>query len=169
MSIALDNATFRRMLDLVMPGASPDPEEARTVLQLAQLAAGVDLDDDAAERGLLGTLTLQLCAAARIPISSVPRLSPLPLDAEERCAHIASLASRLATTRARELAYAVAYLLIVVDLELAPVETELLAELRRALWLDDLRAAELAAAVAELVTPGARSELSGAPAAAWPD
>ncbi len=166
MSIALDNGTFRRLLDLVMPGESPDPAEARTVLLIAQLAAGIDLDDDAAERGLLGTLTLQLCASARVPISSVPRLSPLPIDAEERSAQIASLASRLATTRARELAYMVAYLLIVVDLELAPVETELLAGLRRALWLEDRRADELAAGVSELVTPGARSELADA---AWSD
>jgi hypothetical protein len=162
MSIALDTSTFGRLLDLVMPGTSPDPTEARAILQIAQLAAGVDLDEDTAEHGLLGALTLQLCAIARIPISSVGRLSPLPIDAEERHAQLASLASRLVTTRSRELAYIVAYLLIVVDLELAPVETELLEELRRALWIEGRRADILAAAVSELVTPGARSDLDGA-------
>jgi hypothetical protein len=91
-------------------------------------------------------------------------LSPLPIDAEERRAQIASLATQLATTSARELAYLVAYLLIVSDLELAPVETELLEGLQRALWIEGPRASELAAEVSELVTPGASRELEGAPA-----
>jgi hypothetical protein len=161
MSIALDALTFARLLDLVMPGTRPSPSEARTVLQIAQLAAGIDLDDDASERGLLNTLTRHLCAVAEIPISTVPVLSPLPGDDEERSARLASLAHRLATTRARELAYVLAYLLIVVDLELAPVETELLDGLRRTLGIEDRRAAELLAAAAELVTPGAARELEG--------
>jgi len=163
MSIALDTLTFGHLLDIAMPGAVPSPVEARTILQIAQLAAGVDLDDDAAERGLLGTLTLHMCRVAKIPISTVPVLSPLPDGDEERNAQIASLAGRLGATGARELAFILAYLLIVVDLEMAPVETELLEGLRRAFSIDSRRAAELLAQAAELVTPGARSELDRPP------
>ena len=167
MSIALDNRNFGRLLDIVMPGASPNPAEARAVLHIAQLAAGIDLDDDLAERGLLGTLTVLLCDAAMIPLDSVRPLSPLPIDAEERRAQIASLAGRLVSTESRELAYILAYLLIVADLELAPVESDLLDDLRRALWIDGDRAGELAAEVSVLVTPGtsgSESELEGASA-----
>jgi hypothetical protein len=158
MSIALDSLTFGRLLDIAMPGTAPSPTEVRAILQLAQLAAGVDLDDDVAERGLLGTLTRHLCAVAGISVSSIPVLSPLPGDAEERNALIRSFANRLDTTRARELAFMVAYLLVVVDLELAPVEIELLEELRRVLWIEPGRAAELLVEASELVTPGTRGD-----------
>jgi len=164
MSIALDTLTFGRLLDLVMPGTCPSRSEARTILQIAQLAAGIDLDDDAAERSLLGTLTHRLCAVADIPVSSVPVLSPLPGDAEERRMQIGSLANQLATTPARELAFIVAYLLIVVDLELAPVEIELLEELRGALDIERGRATEILVEASELVTPGAPAELASTPA-----
>jgi hypothetical protein len=161
MSIALDTFTFGRLLDIAMIGESPSPSETRAILQIAQLAAGVDLSDDAAEHGLLGALTYRLCTLAEIPISSVPVLSPLPIDAEERNALISSLASRVVTTGGRELAFIVAYLLTVSDLELAPVESELLEGLRRALWIRRERANELLADASELVTPGARSEFGG--------
>ena len=159
MSIVLDALTFGRLLDLVMPGAGPTPAEVRAILQLAQLAAGIDLDDDDAERSLLGALTRRLCASAEIPVSSVPVLSPLPGDAEERNAQIGALASQLVTAPSRELAFVVAYLLIVSDLELAPLELELLEALRRALCIDGSRATDLLAEASELVTPGARAEL----------
>ena len=164
MKIALDTLTFGRLLDIAMIGSSPSPTETRAILQIAQLAAGVDLDDDDDEHGLLGALTYRLCTLAEIPLSSVPVLSPLPIDAEERNAVISSLANRVVTTGGRELAFIVAYLLIVSDLELAPVETDLLEGLQRALWIDRDRAAELLAEVSELVTPGVRSELQGASA-----
>jgi len=158
MSIALDTQTFGRLLDLVMLGSSPSPTEARAILQIAQLAAGVDLDDDIDERGLLGTLRRQVCVLADIPVSSVPVLTPLPGDAEERAAIVRTLASRVVTTAGRELAFVVAYLLAVVDLELAPVEVDLLEELRRALWLEPGRAAELLVGASEIVTPGVQGE-----------
>lgn len=164
MSIILDTPTVARLLDLVMPGAGPSPTETRGVLQIAQLAAGIDLEDDDAERGLLGALSLHLCAVAGIPVSSVPVLSPLPGDPEERRSAVSTLARRLVTTGARELSYIVAYLLIVADLELAPVEGELLEELRSALGIEPDQADELAAGVAALVTPGVRGEPPGAPA-----
>jgi len=161
MSIELDDRTFRRLTDAVMPGERLAPSEAITIALIAQLAAGVDLDDDAAEGGLLGAVTRHLCAFAGIPRSSVPVLSPRPLpeDAEARSAWVNWLAGQLVTTRARELALVVAHLLIVADLELAPVETELHEELQRALLVDKRRARELIAEVTEAVTPGARSEL----------
>jgi hypothetical protein len=91
-------------------------------------------------------------------------LSPLPGDAEERNAQIVSLASRLMSPQSRELAFVVAYLLIVSDLELGPLELELLEALRQALCIDGSRATDLLAEASELVTPGARAELERAAA-----
>jgi len=164
--IALDSKTFSRLLDIVMLGANPSPTEARAILQIAQLAVGVDLDDDADEHELLGTLRRHLCSLADIPMSSIPALSPLPGDSEERSALIHQLACRVVTTAGRELAFTVAYLLVVVDLELAPVEVELLEGLRRALWIEPGRAAELLVEASELVTPGLQSELESSSASA---
>ncbi|HWO20391.1 MAG TPA: hypothetical protein VNO30_16595 [Kofleriaceae bacterium] len=164
MNIALDTLTFGRLLDIALLGACPSPSEIRAILQIAQLAAGVDPTDDTDEHRLLGAVTYRLCTLAQIPISSVPVLSPLPIDAEERSALISSLAGRVVTTGGRELAFIVAYLLIVSDLELSPVESELLEGLQRALWIDQDRADELLLEASELVTPGARSELGSAAA-----
>lgn len=161
MSIDLDDKTFRRLTDAVMPGERLARPEAITIALIAQLAAGIDLDDDAAESGLLGAVIRHLCAFAVIPRSSVPVLSPRPLpeDPEARSAWVNWLAGQLVTTRARELALVLAHLLIVSDLELAPVESALLEELQRALRVDADRARELIAEVSESVTPGARTEL----------
>jgi hypothetical protein len=163
MSIELDTWTFRRLIDTVMPGEFLTPAEARTVLQIAQLAAGIDLDDDAAERGLLGSIARQLCAHAGALRSSVPAISPLPGDAEERRWWIESFASQLETTRARELAFVLAYLLIIADFELAPVETELLEGLRAAFAIDADRAADLLLQASEIITPGVPGDLIAAP------
>lgn len=161
MSIDLDDRTFRRLTDAVLRGEHLAPPEAITVALIAQLAAGVDLDDDATERGLLGTFIDRLCTFVGMPRSSVPVLSPRPLpeDGEARRAWVSWLAGQLVTPRARELALVVAHLLIVADLELAPVETELHDELQRALSIDPRRARELIAEVMEVVTPGAPGEL----------
>jgi hypothetical protein len=164
MSIKLDARTFRRLTDAVMPGERLAPREAITVALIAQLAAGVDLDDDAAESGLLDAVIRNLCAFAGIPRSSVPVLSPRPLpkDVEGRSAWVNWLAGQLVTTEARELALVVAHLVIVADLELAPVEMKLGEELRRALSIDVQRARDLIAEVMEAVTPGIPGELRDA-------
>jgi len=159
MSIALDTRTFGRLLEIVMPDRCLSPHEARTIVHIAQLAAWIDFDDDTVEGGLLGTVTRELCAAAGVPPSSITPLSPLPIDAEERLARIGQLAGWLVTTDARELAFTLAYLMIVADFELAPTEGELLEELRDALLIEKARAADLAAGVSELVTPGVQAEL----------
>lgn len=168
MSIDLDARTFGRLITAVAPGEPPTPSEIRTILLIAQLAAEIDLDDDEAEVGLLASLTRQLCALGRIPRSSVPVLSQVPTDAEERHAQITALARQLGTQRACELAFVVAYLLVVVDLELAPVEADLLVDLRTAFGLPPERADALAGEIAELVTPGAYIAVGGSAPTATP-
>lgn len=151
--IQIDNATFQRLLNTV--GATKlDPREIPAVIQLVEIAAAVDLDDDRAERTLLRALTPRLCALGRISEEAILPLSRVPTDHEERAAHLAALAARIITPEARELAFALAYLVAVADLELSPVEGTMIAQLQRTLAISDDRGDELAAAAAEIVTPG---------------
>ena len=154
MTIEIDDPKFQQILDVTVGCQHLGPAEVRTVLQLAQLAAAIDLDDDPAEQSLLGSLTTRLCAAIGVPPDSVPLLSPIPTDDEERAAQIAALVPRLPTTGARDLAFALAYLMIVSDLELAPVEDALMQQLQRALTIPPERASGLIDAIARIVTPG---------------
>jgi hypothetical protein len=154
MPIEIDDTKFQQILEVTAGSQRIGAPDIRTILQVAQLAAGIDLDDDPEERAVLRTVAARLCATVGIPVDTVPLLSPLPTDDEERAARIAQLVPQLATTGARDLAFALAYLVIVADLELAPIEGSLLHQLQRALTIPDDRARWLVEAVAEIVTPG---------------
>jgi len=155
MTIDIDDAKFQQILDVTVGIQQIGPTEVRTILQLAQLAAEVDLDDDPAELTLLRALTARLSTATGVALDRFPWLSPIPTDDEERAAQIAALVRGLPTTGARDLAFALAYLMIVSDLELAPVEDALLQQLQRALTIPPERASDLIDAIARIVTPGA--------------
>jgi hypothetical protein len=164
MTLPIDEGVMRRIVQAVSPRATVEPGDARTILQLAELAAGVDLDDDEAEDRFGDALARHLCALAGISPDTVPPLARLPIDEEERDACVAALAQRLSSPESRELALVVAYLMIASDLELAPIETHWLEKLQLALGIDDGRASELVTRVSELVTPGVETlEQAGAP------
>jgi len=154
MAIEIDDAKFQQILDVTLGGQRLRPREIRTVLLIAQLAAAIDLDDDPDEQTLLQTLTSRLCALEGLSPDRIPQLAPIPTDDEERAARVAALVRELPTTGARDLAFALAYLLIVADLELAPVEDSLLQQLQRELTIPGDRARDLIEAVAAIVTPG---------------
>jgi len=153
MAIEIDDAKFQQILDVTLGGQGLGPWELRTVLLIAQLAAAIDLDDDPDELTTLRTLTSKLCARGGLSPDRIPQLAPIPTDDEERAARVAALVRALPTTAARDLAFALAYLVIVADLELAPIEDSLLQQLRRALTIPGERASELIAAIAAIVTP----------------
>jgi len=153
MSIEIDDAKFQQILDIAVGNQRIKPKEIRAVVQLVQLASWIDLEDDPAERTLVRALTYQLCSLGDLAVNSIPLLSPVPLDAEERAARVAMLAHQLDTSAARDLAFVLTYLVIVVDLELAPVESDLLGELQHALGIRPTRAGELIDAIAWIVTP----------------
>gem|GEM_PF-2524126 len=130
------------------------PSDARAIVAIATLAADIDRQHGNAEVALLAPLTAELCARADISPSTLLSTSPIPSDDAERNARIRELTCQLTDPRSRALAYAVAYLVAVADFELAPIESMFLDQLRRALDLDNDRAAELAESAAETLTPG---------------
>jgi hypothetical protein len=155
MTLAIDDAKFQQILDVTLGVQQISPSELRTLLQVVQLAAEIDLDEDPAELTLLRSLTERLCTATGIALDRFPWLSPIPTDDEERAVQVAALVQRLPTTGARDLAFALAYLMVVSDLELAPIEDALLQQLQRALTIPPERASDLIDAIARIVTPGA--------------
>src|SRR4051812_32573174 len=105
MSIEINDAKFQQILDMTIGDQQLDPREIRAIVQLVQLAASVDLDDDPAERTLVQALTRRLCALGGLDMHRIPPLSPVPTDDEERAAWIAVLTQQLVTSAARDLAF----------------------------------------------------------------
>lgn len=151
----LDDTTTDRLLEAILPpGTALTAGDATTILRLGWLAAEIDLREDRDELGVWSSLVRRFSAKTGSPAAVAP-VSPVPEGDEERAARIGELAAQLATRAARELAYALAYLLAVADVELAPVEQTFLDQLRRALSIDEARAAALVATAAQIVTPSA--------------
>lgn len=149
----LDAVTFRTIAKQLLPVHSTlSPTEAIAVVQIAELAVGIDLAQPPEEYAVLQQVKRHVCAIGGIAPADVPVVSPLPTDGEERRAWCWRLAGQLVTSGGRELAYVLAYLVIVGDLELAPIESTLIRELQHALDITDDRAGFLVERAAELVT-----------------
>ena len=153
MSIAIDDAKLHEIVSSTL-GPRLTSSEIPAVVEAAQLAASIDLDDADEEQTLLRVLIARLCAIAGVDATTIRPLSRVPADPEERTARLSALGQRLSSAGARELAYVLAYLIAVADLELAPLETDLLDAMQRELAIPDDRAAELVALTSGLVTPG---------------
>ena len=149
----VDALMFRTIVrNLFEPGSWLSPSEATATIQLLELAAQAEVAPDAEQLALLRQLTDHVCVAAGIHADQVMAASPLPLDREETQAWLDRLTPALGRG-ARELVFVLAYLVIISNVELAPVETRFLSALQATLGLADDRAAELVARIAELVTP----------------
>jgi len=130
------------------------PEDVRDIMRLVYVTTELDFDEDIAEREALQEIAGCLWDLAGVDTEAIRPVSPLPIDDEERRAVIRRLAADLPTRGGREVAYVASYLAATSDCELAPVEGQFLDELQHALGISDERAADLAAAAAESMTPG---------------
>ena len=160
----IDALTFRAIAGRVFPrGETLSADEARAIVQLCFLVTRADLEETLEERPLRLQLGRHVCALAGISLDSVAPPSPLPLPIDDEARHdlLADLASHLTTAAARELAYVLAYLLVVSDVALARIEAVMLAELQEILGIADTRASELVADAVELATPMAGASARG--------
>lgn len=153
MSIAIDDAKLHDIVTATRGGV-PRGAEIQAIIEAAQVAAAVEPDETGEESTLVRGLIAQLCAIADLDPMLIRPLSRVPTDAEERAAYLSGLRGRLPSDGARELAFVLAYLVVVADYELAPVETDLLEAMQRELAISSERAAALVASAAALVTPG---------------
>ncbi|MGE0549175.1 MAG: hypothetical protein AB7O24_23340 [Kofleriaceae bacterium] len=151
----INSTTYDAIIRAIAPGIQPVVEgDARAIIQLAELAVGIDLKEDSEERATLDTLARHVCANGGIDRSSVPPVSPLPEGPEERRTWLRRLARGIDSPVARALAYALTYVVIVSNGEIGPAESVLLEDLREMLAIGTDRAAELVENVSEAITPG---------------
>lgn len=127
-------------------GTTVGESDARAILGICALVSGADDKSDADEDSVLGEIAGHLGP----PIPNVYAGDDL-----ERLEKIREIGAQLSSQGTRELAYTLAYAVAIADLELAPAESEFLADLAVALGLSDARADELAAVCAQAVTPPA--------------
>ncbi len=125
--------------------------EAELVIAIAQLAVAADRVEDPDEQALFHQLAGHLYQHANVS-TTPPSLGPIE-DAERRVDHLRSHAAQLQGKPSAALAYSVAYILAISDMDLAPEEGEMLEILREALGLDEEKAEDLLPIVAELITP----------------
>ena len=125
--------------------------EAELVIAIAQLAVAADRVEDPDEQALFHQLVGHIYEHANIA-TSPPTLGPVE-DAERRLDHLRSHATQLQGKPSAALAYSVAYILAISDMDLSPDEGEMLEHLREALALDEEKAEDLLPVVSELITP----------------
>lgn len=153
MSIAVDQTRLRRVVEAVLPEKTLDVAEATMILQIAQLAAGVDLEEHPAEEATLHAVAQHVFSMVGMKPDEDAPIPPLP-DEDARAAWLRAMASQLETRGARELAYALAFLVSVSDLELTATETAALEEFQHALGLDHRRATDLVVMLSDIVAAG---------------
>ncbi|MFN0249962.1 MAG: hypothetical protein ACKV2T_23970 [Kofleriaceae bacterium] len=125
--------------------------EAELVIAIAQLAIAADRVDDPDEQRLFQEIAAHVYRHANVE-TTAPTLAPVT-DDEQRIDHLRSHAAQLAGKPSASLAFALAYALVISDMDIAPEEGLMLETLREALGLDEDRANDLSSAVGMAVTP----------------
>ncbi|HUS32625.1 MAG TPA: hypothetical protein VMZ53_29190 [Kofleriaceae bacterium] len=141
-------AQFRDTLKSVHPGKL-SLDDAETIVELAQMAVDADGQEDVDEIKTffaLGKAIYELAGMLDAP-------TPTFIGDDDDLERIRELGAKLATNEARELAYATAHLLTVIDVQIAPEEDAFLEKLRVALGITEDRADELAAKMSAAITP----------------
>ena len=141
-SIAVDQTRLRRMVQTILAGHRLNRNEATTVLQIAQLAAGADHTERPAEHSVLQAIAQHVNSLVGGEAEELSAIPPLD-DRDARISWFRAVAAQLPCRAARELAFAMAFLVSVSDLELESTEHESLEELQHVLGVDDRRATDL--------------------------
>lgn len=158
MTIAVDQTKLRRLVKTILVGEELDRAEASTILEMAQLAAGADHEEDSEEHAVLQALAQQIYSLVGLKRAEVSAIEPVG-DRTTRAASLRALAADLHTRAARELSFAVAFLVTIADLDLAAEEHGWLEDLQRALGVSDQRATDIVVLLSEVMSsdqPGDR-------------
>lgn len=131
-------------------GAALTAPDAAAIIGIVYLALGADDREDPDEVRVVDEIAQQVNALGGTKIGA-PGVRAT--DDYERLDKIRQLGGQLSSPQTRELAYSLAYAVTISDMDLAPAEMELLADVAVAFGISDGRSAELAAMVAEAVTP----------------
>ncbi len=144
-----DDVRYRAAIKLIHPGALSEAD-AETVVAIAQLAVDADGREDAEEIKNFFAMGKAIYGHAGLE-TSTPTFAGDDKDDER----LRALAGQLSSPAAKELAYAVAFMMAIADVDLAPEEGALVEALRDTLGIPEDRADEIAATVSAAITPPA--------------
>ncbi|MBA3461726.1 MAG: hypothetical protein H0T46_17310 [Deltaproteobacteria bacterium] len=149
----IDAAQYKQIATIVYDGkgVGPTAAEAELVVAICQLAVAADKVEDPDEAALFQSIATHVYAHANLS-TTPPTFHPIE-DQDQRRDLMQSTAAQLAGKPSAGLAYALAYILAISDLDLAPEEGELLEDLGEALAIDADRADDLIVGVTEVITP----------------
>ena len=156
MTIAIDQSKLRRIMDTILAGETLSRDEGTTLLQIAQLAAGADDTEQPVERALLQGLAQRISSLNGVQPAELIAIPPIQ-GFRARMARFRTLAATLQTRTARELGFAVAFLVAISDLELQSSERETLDELQHALGVDHRRATDIVVQLTEIIASSRRA------------
>jgi hypothetical protein len=139
---------FRAALRTVHPDKLP-AEDVETILAIAQMAVDADGQEDAEEIQAFFALGKAVYELAGIMDASTPTF----FNDEDDLEAIRQLGAQLTTQASREVAYAAAHLLTVIDVQIAPEEDDFLEDLRTTFGITPDRAGELATMMGAAITP----------------
>ena len=148
--MSIDPSRFREAIRTIHAGTLA-VDEAEAIVALAQLAVDADGREDPDE-----IKTFFTAGKAIYELTGMPDLpTPTFLDADDPEDRMRELAGQLHTAAAKDLAYAVAFVMAVSDVDIAPEEGALVEKLQDVLKLPEERAAEIAATISAAITPPA--------------
>jgi tellurite resistance protein len=148
--MSLDAGRFRDALRTIHAGKL-STGDAETIVAISQLAVDADGREDPEEIQMFFTVGKAVFELAGLTETPSPSFDSDEQDDER----VRTLAARLSSPAAKELAFAVAYVMAIADVDLAPAEGALVENLRSALAIGEDRAAELAANISAAITPPA--------------
>jgi tellurite resistance protein len=150
MAIAVDQSKLRIIVQSILAGERLSRSEAEMILEIAQLAAGADDAEQPMEHAVLQSIAQHVSSLVGLRSDEISAIPPLS-SYEARMSWFRALSSQLTTRAAHELAFAMAFLVSVADLELQDSERERLEELQHALGVDDRRATDIVVRLTETV------------------
>jgi len=143
-----EDLPYAAAIKLIHPGALSEAD-ADVVVAIAQLTVDADGREDAEEIKKFFAVGKAILGHAGRPDAPTPTFA----DHDDDDERLRSLAGQLSTPAAKELAYAVAFMMAIADVDLAPEEAALVEALRDALGITEDRADDIAAQVSAAITP----------------
>lgn len=150
MSIAVDQQRLRTITEALLPSRTLDRSETITVLQFVQLAAGVDWIEDPVEHSIMQSVAQAVCDLAGLRFGELQAIPALD-DDDARRQWLQRLGRQLTSSGARELTFALVFLMSVADLQLTAAERDALEEFQHALDIDDERATTIVILLTDIV------------------
>jgi hypothetical protein len=155
----IEPARFRKLVETIYETEFRDnalltPEVAKAIVGIGRLAIDSDRREDPDELATYESLARQVCALAGIGSDEVVNEEAKEWRGDDdRAARMKVRAAQLVTRRARELAYSVAYIITIADLDIARSESEFLDSLLVEFDIDDERAEVLYEQINDAIAP----------------